>query len=124
MVPRRGNSRIFIAGGIALVVLAAVLYRTLIYVPSAGEGSVALNVLPWGEVAKIVSATGREIPLSGKTWTPCRLTLPEGSYYIHVTNPGFARPLIDTVTIRGNEVQHVTKKFDGFDDAVVTTKFE
>ncbi len=122
--PRRGNTRYVIGGGIALVILGAVLYRTLIYVPSAAEGYVALNVLPWGEVAKIVSETGREIPLSGKMWTPCRLALPEGSYYIHVTNPMFAKPLVDTVTIRGNEVERVTKKFDGFDDARVTTKFE
>ncbi len=124
VVPRRGRTRYIVAGGLALVILGAVLYRTLVYVPSAAQGYVALNVIPWGEVAKIVSETGREIPLSGKMWTPCRLTLPEGSYYIHVTNPMFARPLIDTVTVRGNQVQRVTKKFGGFDDEAVMSKYQ
>jgi hypothetical protein len=50
--------------------------------------------------------------------------LPEGSYYIHVTNPMFAKPLIDTVTVRNNEVQLVTKKFTGFDEKQVLSKFQ
>jgi len=124
VVPARRNTRYVIGGGVALVIIGAVLYRVLLYVPAPAQGSVALNVLPWGEVSSIVSVTGREIPLTRKTWTPCRLTLPEGSYYIHVTNPKFPRPLIDTVTVRENEVQRVTKKFDGFDDASVLSKFE
>jgi tetratricopeptide (TPR) repeat protein len=124
VVPARGKTRYIVAGGIALVILGAVLYRILVYVPAAAQGYVALNVLPWGEVAKIVSETGREIPLSGKLWTPCRLTLPEGSYYIHVRNPMFSRPLIDTVTVRGNEVQRVTKKFGGFDESTVMSKYQ
>jgi hypothetical protein len=105
-----------VAGAVVLVVVAAVLYRTVLYVPPASRGYVALNILPWGEVAKIVSDKGREVPLPGKTWTPCRLALPEGLYYIQVTNPMFAKPLIDTVTVRNNEVQLVTKRFTGFDD--------
>ena len=71
-----------------------------------------------------MSNTGHEVPLPGKTWTPCRLVLPEGSYYIHITNPMFADPLIDTVTVRNNEVQLVTKKFTGFDDTQVLSKFQ
>ena len=113
-----------VAGAVVLVVAAAVFYRTVLYVPTAPQGYVALNILPWGEVAKIVSDRGRDVPLPGKTWTPCRLALPEGLYYIHVTNPMFAKPLIDTVNVRNNEVQRVTKKFTGFDDREVSSRFQ
>ncbi len=124
LIPQARRRTYLIAGAVVLVVVAAVLYRTVLYVPSAPRGYVALNILPWGKVAKIVSNTGHEVPLPGKTWTPCRLVLPEGSYYIHVTNPMFADPLIDTVTVRNNEVQLVTKKFTGFDDTQVLSKFQ
>jgi hypothetical protein len=36
----------------------------------------------------------------------------------------FARALIDTVRVRNNEVQLVTKKFTGFDDEQVSSKFQ
>jgi hypothetical protein len=124
LIPQARRKTYLVAGAVVLVVVAAVLYRTVLYVPSAHRGYVALNILPWGEVAKIVSNTGHEVPLPGKTWTPCRLVLPEGSYYIHITNPMFADPLIDTVTVRNNEVQLVTKKFTGFDDTQVLSKFQ
>jgi predicted Ser/Thr protein kinase/tetratricopeptide (TPR) repeat protein len=124
LIPQPRRKTYLIAGAVVLVVVAAVLYRTVLHVPPASQGYVALNILPWGEVAKIVSNTGREVPLPGKTWTPCRLVLPEGSYYIHVTNPMFAKPLIDTVTVRNNEVQLVTKKFTGFDEKQVLSKFQ
>jgi serine/threonine protein kinase len=124
VIPTRGKKPYVIAGALALVVVAAVLYRTVLYVPSVPQGFVALNVLPWGEVVKIVTDTGNEVRLPGKTWTPCRLTLPEGSYYIHVINPMYAKPLIDTVTVRNNEIQPVTKKFAGFDDQLVLSKFQ
>jgi predicted Ser/Thr protein kinase len=112
------------AGAVVFVIAAAVFYRTVLYVPSAPRGHVALNILPWGEVAKIVSAKGDEVPLPGKTWTPCRLALPEGVYYIHVTNPMFPQPLIDTVTVRNNEDRLVTRKFTGFDEKLDLTRFQ
>ena len=124
VIARRGKTVYFVGGGAALVILAAVLYRTLLYVPSVPQGYVALNTLPWGEVAKIVTDTGQEVRLPGKTWTPCRLTLPEGSYYIRVTNPMFAQPVVDTVTVRSNEVLRVTKTFAGFDDRQVLSKYQ
>jgi tetratricopeptide (TPR) repeat protein len=119
------RKRMYAAGGaLGVVILAAVLYRTLLYAPAPPQGYVALNVLPWGEVSRIVNGAGQEIRLPGKTWTPCRLALPEGSYTIHVTNPMFAQPLIDTVTVRNNEVQRVTKRFAGFDDSRVLSRFQ
>ena len=113
-----------VAGAVVLVIAAAVFYRTVLYVPPAPRGYVGLNILPWGEVARIVSDKGREVPLPGKTWTPCRLALPEGVYYIHVTNPMFPKPLIDTVTVLNNEDRLVTKKFTGFDDKLDLSKFQ
>jgi predicted Ser/Thr protein kinase len=121
-----GGSRkkAYIVAGAVVLVAVAVFYRTVLYVPPSPRGYVALNILPWGEVAKIVSEGGREIPLPGKTWTPCRLALPEGLYYIHVANPMFAKPLIDTVAVRNNEVQLVTKKFAGFDGKQVSSTIQ
>ena len=124
LIPRPRKKAYIVAGAVALVVAAAVFYRTLLYVPPSPHGYVALNILPWGEVSKIVSDGGQEVPLPGKTVTPCRLSLPEGLYYIHVANPMFARALIDTVRVRNNEVQLVTKKFTGFDDEQVSSKFQ
>jgi tetratricopeptide (TPR) repeat protein len=124
VVPQPRKRTYMIAGAIGLVVVAAVLYRTLLYTPAAARGYVALNVLPWGEVSKIVNEAGQEVRLPVRTWTPCRLALPEGSYYIHVTNPMFAQPLIDTVTVRNNEVKRVTKRFSGFDDSQVLSRFQ
>ncbi len=125
VVPRPRKKGPLIAGAVVLVIVAAaVLYRTLIYVPPLPVGYVALNVIPWGEVAKVVSDGGGEIRLPGKTWTPCRLALPEGVYYIHVTNPAFGGPLIDTVRVTTNEVVRVTKRFAAFDEARVLQKFQ
>jgi hypothetical protein len=121
----RPRKKIYVvAGTVLLVAAAAVFYRTVLYVPPAPRGYVALNILPWGEVLKIVHEGGREVPLPGQTWTPCRLALPEGLYYIHVANPMFAKPLIDTVTVRNNQVQRVTKKFAGFEDGLDLSKFQ
>jgi predicted Ser/Thr protein kinase len=124
LIARSRKKTYVVAGTVLLVVAAAVFYRTVLYVPPAPRGYVALNILPWGEVSKIVSEGGREVPLPGKTWTPCRLALPEGLYYIHVANPMFAKPLIDTVTIRHDEVQRVTRKFAGFDDRQVSSTYQ
>jgi predicted Ser/Thr protein kinase/tetratricopeptide (TPR) repeat protein len=124
LVHRPKRKAYLAAGALALVAVALLAYWFLIYVPAAPEGYLALNVIPWGEVSKIVSETGREIPLPARTWTPCRLALPEGSYYIHLTNPMFAEPLVDTVTVRKDEVRRLTSKFPGFDEEQVLTKFQ
>jgi hypothetical protein len=36
----------------------------------------------------------------------------------------FAQPLIDTVIVRGGDVQRVTKKFAGFDHRQALSKFQ
>jgi len=124
LVPRPKSRGIVIGGAIGALVIAGVLYRTLLYTPSIPHGYVALNVLPWGEVAKIVGEDGKEVPLAGKTVTPCRLALAAGTYVIEVTNPMFGKPLIDTVRVRTDEVQHVTRKFAGFDGRTALVKFQ
>ena len=124
MVPRPKSRIYVVAAAIAALVVAGVLYRTLLYTPSVPQGYVALNVVPWGEVAKIVREDGKEMPLAAKTFTPCRLTLPEGSYIIEVTNPMFGKPLVDTVRVRTDEIQRITKKFAGFDGRTALVKFQ
>jgi len=124
MVPRPKSRIYLVAGVIAALVVAGVLYRTLLWTPPVPHGYVALNVLPWGEVSKILGEDGKEIRLAGKTLTPCRLTLPEGSYVIQVTNPMFPGALLDTVRVRTDQVQRITKKFAGFDDRNALGKFQ
>ncbi|HTY57533.1 MAG TPA: protein kinase [Bacteroidota bacterium] len=120
--PRK--NRYLIGGAAALVVAAALFYRLVLYVPSPPRGHVRLNVLPWGEVVRVEDEKGTEVKLPGRTYTPCRLELPDGSYYIHVANPAYGGVIIDTVTVRDNDVQAVTKAFAGFDDRQVVSQFE
>jgi tetratricopeptide (TPR) repeat protein len=124
VVPQPRNKTYMIAGVIALVVVAGLFYRLVLYSPTIPQGYVALNVLPWGEVEKIVSETGREVRLPRRTYTPCRIALPEGTYYIHISNQMFSRPLVDTVNVRNGKVQSVMQKFTGFDDSRVLSQFQ
>ena len=125
LLPRPKRKGITIAvAALAVLIVAGVLYRTLLYTPPVPHGYVALNVLPWGEVSKILREDGKEFPLAGKTVTPCRLMLPEGSYVIQVTNPMFTKPLIDTIRVRTDQIQRVTRRFAGFDDRNALAKFQ
>lgn len=98
-----------------LLVAALVIYRFVLYVPPIPVGYVALNILPYAQITRIVAAGGRELQLPATTVTPCRLTLPEGSYDIHLTNPAFAKPLVVNVMVRNAEIMEVKQKFAGFD---------
>ncbi len=116
---RRGTSRVFkipyaIAAGIVLVILVGVVYRLFFSAAAQPEGFVALNVLPWAEVTRITSHAGGEVPLEQKVMTPCRLTLPEGTYDLRLSNPGFPDQLVVTVVVRRGEVQEVLKTMPGF----------
>jgi len=115
-VMQTGRKRQYaIIGVLILAIGAALVYRFALYTPAAAHGYVALNILPWAQVTKIVSDAGTEVTLSGETVTPCRLALPEGSYDIHLANPSFKNPLIVSIKVRNNEAQEVKKKFPGFD---------
>jgi predicted Ser/Thr protein kinase/tetratricopeptide (TPR) repeat protein len=101
--------------GIILVAAAIVAYRFFLYVPPVPVGYVALNILPYAQITRIVGTNGQEVRLPSTTTTPCRLALPEGSYDIHMVNPAYPKPLIVNVKVRNAETQDVKQKFVGFE---------
>jgi serine/threonine protein kinase len=98
-----------------VLVVAAVAYRLFLYTPAPPSGTVALNILPWAEVVKIEGQGGAAVPLQGRTLTPCRLVLPEGTYSIQLTNPAADKPLVLTVQVRKDDLQNITRKMPGYD---------
>jgi tetratricopeptide (TPR) repeat protein len=113
---RPEKKRILLGTAAASVLVAAlVVYRLVLYVPPIPVGYVALNILPYAQITRIVAAGGRDLPLPATAVTPCRLTLPEGAYEIHLTNPAFAKPLVVNVSVRNAEMMEVKQKFAGFD---------
>jgi predicted Ser/Thr protein kinase/tetratricopeptide (TPR) repeat protein len=114
MSPEKRRAVLGIAGA-ALVAVALVAYRLFLYVPPVPVGYVALNILPYAQITRIVGANGREVSLPSTTTTPCRLVLPEGSYDIHLANPAYPKALIVNVKVRNAETQEVKQKFAGFE---------
>lgn len=119
-----GRKKVAVIAAIVLLAGAVAVYRFVIYVPPAPTGYVSLNVIPWGQVTKIVSAGGSEIAVPRETVTPCRLPLPEGSYTIQIVNPSFAKALVFKVDVKNDQVQDVKKMFDGFDVQQAVLKFQ
>ena len=101
--------------GAALLAAAIVAYRLFLYVPPVPVGYVALNILPYAQITRIVGPNGQDVSLPSTTVTPCRLVLPEGSYDIHLANPAFPKPLIVNVKVKNAEMQEVRQKFAGFE---------
>ena len=104
-----------IVAAVLLVCVAVAVYRVFMYVPPTPSGYVALNILPWAEITRIQSQAAGEIPLKEKSFTPCRLSLPEGTYDIHLANPAYQKPLVVTVTVKRDEIQAIRKPMPGFD---------
>jgi predicted Ser/Thr protein kinase/tetratricopeptide (TPR) repeat protein len=114
-IPPQRRRALFGIAAASVLVAAFVAYRLFLYVPPIPVGYVALNVLPYGQITRIVSATGEDVRLPSTTVTPCRLALPEGSYAIHLMNPAYPRPLVVNVRVRTDEMLDVKQKFAGFD---------
>jgi len=112
-----------IAAAVVLLAGAALVYRLFIYAPT---GYVALNILPWAEVARIENGEGQDVTGTyageGKIITPCRLALPEGSYKISLTNQAY-KPLTLSIAVKSGEVQEVKQKMPGFDYKNVLPRF-
>jgi serine/threonine-protein kinase len=100
-------------GGILCIV--GIGYRLLIYTPSPSTGYVSLNILPWAEISQITLQGGADVALKEKPVTPCRLSLPEGTYDIHLTNPSLQKSLVLTVSIKKDENQEIRKRMPGFE---------
>ncbi len=78
---------------LALVILSSLLIFNF---TNSGTrvGYVFLNVAPWAMITKVVNEKGRDlISITNKNseyTTPCNLTLPEGTYQVHLKHPNFA----------------------------------
>jgi len=119
---RRGTMPLLGTLAAVFVALAVAVYFIFFYAPGPPEGYVALNILPWAEVVKIEQEGGETIPMDEKTVTPCRLTLPEGTYAIHLRNPAFNDELVLTVTVKEDQIQEVRKEMPGFDyESIMST---
>ena len=122
--PAGRTKTIIIVAAVVVIAGAAAVYRLVIYVPPAPAGYVSLNILPWGQVTKITGPGGTELPVARETMTPCRLTLPEGTYTIQVANPSFGKPLVLKVDVKNDQVREVKETFAGFDIQQTVMKFQ
>ncbi len=81
------------------------------------NGSLAFNILPWGEIKQIVNTkTGELVPLDGKLYTPLQISLPQGAYRVTVINPYFAQEsLILDVDVVEDALRVVRASFPAYD---------
>ena len=114
----------FSGAGLALLIIIAILFRPTGGTLEKRHGEVALNILPWAEVLKIVDAERNEVPLKKKTYTPCSIDLPEGSYEIELVNPELTSSMGVTVQVREGETQEIRRKFDSLDYQEVLTMIQ
>jgi len=121
----RSNSALLIAGAV-FIGLVGLLYRMFIYTAMPPVGYVALNVLPWAEVTKIVNGEGEEmndfIKPGLRIVTPYKLSMPPGSYKIFFENPAFTTLAVDVV-IKQGAVQQINQKLPGFDYKEILSNF-
>jgi len=121
--PARSSRSLLLAALAVLLALAVASYFIFVFTPGPPEGSVALNILPWAEVVRIENEGGETLPLEENTFTPCRLTLPEGTYAIHVTNPELGETIVLTVTVKEDQLQEVREKLPGYDYRSILSTF-
>ena len=113
---------VFLGGiGIAIMIVAAAIWY--LSAPSVPMGAVALNVLPWAEVAKVESDSAGVAPLKRSYVTPCRMVLPAGNYTVTCTHPQYKRPLTLRVLIQKDSVLEVTQQWPGYDAAKILSQF-
>jgi serine/threonine protein kinase len=121
--PTRSYKSLVLPGIAVLVALAVAYYFIFVFSPAPPEGSVALVVLPWAQVVRVENEGGEPIPLAPDTFTPCRLSLPEGTYAIYVTNPDLGETVVLTVTVQEDQVQEIREKLPGYDYYSILSTF-
>lgn len=114
------QARLLWVGAAAAVIIAAVLFLGR---PSAPMGAVALNVLPWAEVATIAGDSTGAVPLEATYITPCRIPLPPGSYTVTCTHPREKKPLVFPLVIHQDSLTEVTKQWPGYDAEKILARF-
>ncbi len=86
-------------------------------------GAVALNVLPWAEVARVERDSTGVVALDKSYVTPCRIKLQAGSYKVTCTNPQYKQPLTLRIVIRKDSLLEVTQQWPGYDAAKILSQF-
>ncbi|HKB08821.1 MAG TPA: serine/threonine-protein kinase [Candidatus Polarisedimenticolia bacterium] len=104
------------AGAVALAAVIVVIWmiRPSPPVPQA-DGILIVDALPWGNLREIVDLDrSAPVPLSEKTTTPYRLSLPPGRYRVTVSNPDFGEVSVET-EVRDSEVRNLGVRLPQFD---------
>lgn len=122
----QSSRTLLIAAAVFIGLVSGLLYRMFIYTETPPVGYVALNVLPWAEITKIVNGEGEEvnnlIKPGVRIVTPYKLSMPPGSYKIFLKNPAFA-PLAIDIVIQQGAVQEINQKLPGFDYSKILSNF-
>jgi len=124
--PRRRSKTIVLvsAGVLAALLIVGILLHNLLETPTPVHGAVAINVLPWAEIGSIVDGDGHDVLLKKRTFTPCYLELPEGSYEIRLLNSDLADSMHISVQVKQGETQEIKRKFDQADYQDLLLKIE
>ena len=121
--PARSRKVLALASVAAFLALALAFYFIFVFTPAPPEGTVALTILPWAEVVKIENENGEAVSLAENTLTPCRLTLPEGTYTIYVVNSQLDETLLLTVSVKDDQLQEIREKMPGYDYRTILSTF-
>jgi serine/threonine protein kinase len=119
--PSLRNPRLLWGIGAGVVILVAAIWY--LSSPSVPMGAIALNVLPWAEVATVESDSGGVVSLNRAYVTPCRIVLPAGSYRVTCTHPEYKRPLTLKVLIQKDSVLDLTRQWPGYDATKILSQF-
>jgi hypothetical protein len=122
-VPAKKPPIVLIGAAAGLIVVAVVVGWLLTRSSAAPTGYVSVTVLPWAEVTLVQDRTGKAVPLGERQFTPCRLSLPEGSYNIQLSNPASDKPLVVSVDVKNGQTFTVVKKMPGFDPRKAASAF-
>ncbi len=97
---------------------ASVAVGTLPARPDAGpRGTLVIDALPWGEVARVSDARGTAQPLPAERVTPLALPLAAGEYVVEVRHPAFPQTLTARVRVMAERAQTHTVVFRRVDAA-------
>lgn len=117
---QRAKIAVYLLGALALASVVLFLFRHFTQTPT---GTVALNVLPWAQVAKIEREKEGPLAPDGTSFTPCLLRLPEGSYTITCSHPDYTRPMVLKCVVRRDSLTELSSQWPGFDAEKALSQF-
>jgi serine/threonine-protein kinase len=122
------NRKALVLSIAGLLMVSLLFYRIVIYVPEPPIGYVALNILPWAEITKVVDqASQKAVKLDGnanRLVTPCRLSLPVGTYTIYLKNSIYQDSLTLSVDVKAGEVKEIREKIPAFNYMTIFSELD